>query len=814
MQYQIENALALHQQGRLSEAEAIYRAVLAASPRQFAVLNFLGILETQRGRHEQAIKCFKKALADDATNPALHSNMGNALQGLGRHKEAIQSYDRALALKPDHLEALYNRATSLHELGRLQDALATYDQALILAPDDASLHNNKGLVLQDLGRLDEAMASYDRALTLAPQTAESAVNRGDLLHILKRYDEALSCYDQALSIDPHYAEAWSNKGAVYGELKQHDEALNCYDKALGIDPALYTTLLNKCAVLNELRQYEHALACCEKLLSTDGDFSKSSSNKGAPRSNKGSQVAERSHAWSNKGTILVGLTRWAEALTCYEKAISINSKNAIAWVNKALLLIDDKRLDDALTCFDKALAIEPGLPPHYGNRLHIKMSVCEWNNVESESEILFQKIRAGEIATPPFPVLGLSDDPLLQRSAAKLWVDDRWPARSVLGEIPKRPRHEKIRIAYLSADFREHPGGYNFVGLFEHLDRTRFDIFAISFYSAPASAIRTRLIQAFDRFIDAEDKSDREVASLMRDLQIDIAVDIMGPTQNAREGVFALRAAPIQVNQFGWTSAAPYMDYLVSDEVTIPGTHLPFYSEKVAYVPNTWFPTDGKRQMPAQTPSRTGAGLPEHGLVFCSFVNSFKITPEVFSVWMRILKATGESVLWLRDHNATMIGNLRREAEQHGINPDRLIFAPVVKQMEDHLARYRLADLFLDTFPFTAQTTSVDALWAGLPVLTRMGESSISRLAGSILYAVGLHELVTTSIDDYERLAIELASQPERLAKLRQQLDENRLSKPLFDTARYTRHIEDAFTQMYERYHSDLAPEHIFVKAT
>ena len=805
MQNQIEKALALHQQGRLAEAEVIYHQILSASPRHSVVLNFLGILETQCGHPEQAIKRFKKALANDATNPALHSNMGNALQALERHKEALQSYDRALALKPDHQEALYNRGTSLHALGRLQEALATYDRALAFAPHDASLYNNKGLVLQDLELFDEAMASYNRALTLAPQTAESAVNRGDLLHVLKRHEEALACYDQAININPDYAEAWSNKGAVYADLKQYRGALTCYDNALRIDPNLAETLLNKATSLFALKHYEKAMACCEQVLRIDESLVKTWSKKG-------SSSIDKSAVWFNKGGALVGLMRFEDALACYEEVLRINPKNADAWQNNGHALVQLNRYDQALLSFDKALEINPYLSFLYGTRLHTRMLVCDWKKAEGESNTLFQKIRDGEEATPPFPVLGLTDSVDLQIAASMRWIGEKYAENVELGAIPKRSRHQKIRVAYLSADFREHAGGYNFVGLFENLDKSRFEIFAISFSNAPQSEFRTRLIRAFDQFIDVENKSDREVASLMRELEIDIAVDIMGPTSFMRAEIFAMRAAPIQVNQFGWPSCAPYMDYMISDGITIPVDQLPLYREKIACLPHTFFPTDNKRQIAAQTPSRTEAGLPENGLVFCSFNASYKITPEVFSCWMRILKQTGDSVLWLRENNPMMASNLRLEAQKLGISPDRLVFAPSVKLMKDHLARLRLADLFLDTFPFTAHTTSVDALWSGLPVLTRMGQSPLSRLAGSILSAIGTPELITSSIDEYERLAVELATQPERLANLRQRLVRNRLTTPLFDSALYTRHVENVLAQMYERYQCDLAPEHIHVK--
>ncbi len=823
----IHHAIQYLQSGKLPDAEILLKRALQIEPENFDALNLLGTTLAQQGRLEESADILFEAVKLNPTNPSGNYTLANVLMLLNEHEKALEFHENVFKLDPNGYWVNINYGISLSRLNRHEEAIHKYRKAVEIDPSLAEGWSNLSNCLKELKRFDEALAYYDKAIQLNSNYAEAWFNKGVTLNNLKRHDEALAHFDHAIQLNPEYAEAWSGKGVALSNLERHDEALAHYDRAIQLIPEYDEAWLNKGITLSDLKRHDEALAHYDHAIHLNSDYAEAWLNKGATlnvlkRHNEALAHYDRSiqlkpdyaEAWSGKGVTLTDLNRLDQALAHYDRALQLNSDYAEAWSNKGNALVDLKRFDEALVCFDKALDINPDLSFVYGTRLHAKMHICDWKNIESECVTLYEKIQRGELVTPPFPVLGLTDAVELQVAASKRWIGDKYPENFNLGAIPKRSKRHKIRLAYLSADFREHPSGYNFVGLFENLDKSRFETIAISLSAAQPSEFRARLVRAFDQFIDATDKSDREVATLMRDLEIDIAVDIMGPTQNERIGVFALRAAPIQVNQFGWSSATPYMDYLISDRITFPVAYRQLYSEKFACLPHTWFPTDDKRPIAARTPSRTEAGLPESGVVFCLFNASYKITPDVFSIWMRILKETGASaasVLWLRENNPNMTSNLRLEAQRHGINPDRLIFAPPIKLMEDHLARLRLADLFLDTFPFTAQSTSIDALWAGLPVLTRMGQSPLSRLAGSILQAMGLPELVTTSVEEYEKLAIELATQPERLTQIKQKLAQNRSSMPLFNTALYTRHIEEAYTQMYERYHSGLAPDHIDV---
>jgi predicted O-linked N-acetylglucosamine transferase (SPINDLY family) len=349
-------------------------------------------------------------------------------------------------------------------------------------------------------------------------------------------------------------------------------------------------------------------------------------------------------------------------------------------------------------------------------------------------------------------------------------------------------------------------------GLFELHNRDQFELIAFSFGPTTNDGMRQRLQEAFDQFIEVGNMLDVEVAKFSRELGIDIAIDLKGFTGDSRPNIFANRAAPIQVNYLGYpgTMGASYIDYIIADSILIPPELQQYYTEKVVYLPDSYQANDRKREISNRKFTRAEVGLPDNSFVYCCFNNNYKILPEVFEIWMRLLNTVERSVLWLLEDNPTAAKNLKSEAAQRGIDPGRLIFAPRLPT-PDHLARHALADLFIDTFPCNAHTTASDALWAGLPLLTVQGESFASRVASSLLSAIGLTELITYTLEEYETLAIELANNQQKLKGIRHKLAQNRDTTPLFDTPQFTKHLENAYLQMYERYQADLPPEHIFV---
>ena len=509
-------------------------------------------------------------------------------------------------------------------------------------------------------------------------------------------------------------------------------------------------------------------------------------------------------AHSDLGLALSDLNRNEEALASYDKAIALKPDFAKAYYNRGNTLNQMKRYEEALASYNKALALKPDYPFLYGMWLHTKMIICDWDNLESEVAQLVEKIKCAEKISPPFTILSTSSSLDMQLRASEIWALAKHPLNKTLPKITKRQRRDKIRIGYFSADLGEHPTAYLSAELFEKHDRSQFEVTAFSFGQ--------NTNETFDRFIDVGNQSDRDAALLARKLEIDIAVDLMGHTQDSRTTIFAMRAAPVQVTYLGYpgTMGAEYIDYLIADSILIPASNQKYFSERIVYLPHSYQASDTKRRIADKSFTRAEVGLPEDAFVFCCFNQAVTINPNIFDLWMRFLRNINNSVLWLLADNVTATRNLKREARNRGISEDQLIFAPRLP-MADHLARHKLADLFLDTLPFNAHATASDALWAGLPVLTCVGETFAGRVAASLLNAIGLPELITSTTQEYETLATELATNPEKLAAIKHKLARNRLTTPLFDTQKFTRHIEAAYTMMYERYQADLPPDHIYV---
>lgn len=444
-------------------------------------------------------------------------------------------------------------------------------------------------------------------------------------------------------------------------------------------------------------------------------------------------------------------------------------------------------------------------------RIHAKMQLCDWTDLETDFAGVLASLHKDIVVGDPFSLLCVPALPVDYFRCATLFTKS--PPRAKATRTDPQYKHDRVRLAYMSSDFRNHSVGHLMAGTFEQHDRDRFELTAVSLIRATNDDMQTRLRGTFERFVDVDGRADREIAEVIRELEIDILVDLNGFTQNSRTPVLAQRPAPIQVSYLGFagTMGAAYFDYIVADQTVLPPEHAQFYSEKIAWLPNTYMASDNKRIIAAHTPTRRECGLPDNAFVFCCFNQSFKITPDVFRIWTKLLKAIDQSVLWLSSAEAVAVSNLRHQAEQSGVSAERLVFAPRVADMSEHLARQRQADLFLDTLPYNAHTTANEALWVGLPVLTRIGNAFHGRVAASLLRAVGLSELIASSAEDYEARAIELANNPASLSAFRQRLESNRLVAPLFDTKHFTRHIEAAYAAMYERHQAGLEPDHIVV---
>jgi predicted O-linked N-acetylglucosamine transferase (SPINDLY family) len=440
------------------------------------------------------------------------------------------------------------------------------------------------------------------------------------------------------------------------------------------------------------------------------------------------------------------------------------------------------------------------------------MTICSWSGLSESLEDIFKKVMASEKVVAPFSLLALNDDALLNKKCSEIYIQSRYPFNPVSEPILKRPQSQKIRVGYFSADFHNHATGYLMAELFELHDESQFELVGFSFGPMANDEMRQRLLKSFDQFIEVGGKSNVEIAELSRDLNIDIAVDLKGFTQDARTGIFSYRPAPIQVNYLGFpgTMGADYIDYIIADKTLIPLDAQSSYTEKVAYLPNSYQANDRKRLISDRQFTRAELGLPENACIFACFNNNYKITPLVFDSWVKILSLVEGSVLWLLADNPTAKNNLIKEATARGLDSCRLIFAERMP-LPEHLARHRQADLFLDTLPYNAHTTCSDALWAGLPVLTLMGSTFPGRVGASLLKAIDLPELITNTQEEYEAMAIELAINPQKLRDIKLKLARNRLTTPLFDTPLFTKNLETIYTKMMERYQADLQPDHITI---
>jgi protein O-GlcNAc transferase len=523
---------------------------------------------------------------------------------------------------------------------------------------------------------------------------------------------------------------------------------------------------------------------------------------------------DHAEAYFNRGKALRELNRFEEALASYDRALMLRPTYAEAFFKRANILRKLKRFEEALTSYDRALALKPDHAYALNGVADCVGKLCDWRRATDITDELIVRVLEKRSVVSPFVLLRYCGDPLLQQRCANNYATEKM--RSVPPKFRAgSPWHkDKIRIAYLSADFHKHPTAYLTAELFERHDRSRFEIIGVSFGVNDNSEMRTRLIASFDQFHDVCRKTDEEVADLLFGLQVDIAIDLKGYTEDSRSGILAYRPAPIQASYLGFpgTMGADFIDYIIADKTVAPFEQQSFYTEKIVHLPDCYQVNDTKRKIAQRKPTRGESGLPEKGFVFCCFNNSWKITPDVFGVWMRLLDAVEGSVLWLFSSNRTAERNLGLEAQACGIDPARLVFANAVP-LEDHLARHRLADLFLDTLPYNAHTTASDALWAGLPVVTRLGESFPGRVAASLLHAIGLPELVTRSSEDYEGLALRLANNPSLLEEYRDKLAKNRLTYPLFDADRFRRHIEASYLQMWQIWQRGEQPSSFAVEA-
>ena len=598
--------------------------------------------------------------------------------------------------------------------------------------------------LQEQGRVDEAETLFKACLEANPNDALALYSLGVIFLNRQELEAALHVMDRGIKAAPRYSPMWFGHGMVLAAVGRREEALVSYQQAIAIDPRNINAMINQGVLLRQLHRHK-------------------------------------------------------EALILFNSILAIDPRDETALSNCAVMLSEFHATEESISMYERLLAVNPNFEYALGRLAYQRLHNCDWRDHERNASQIVQAVRARQVVCTPLSLMMMSDDAADHQICSQIHAKHHRLSKVEPLWRGERYQHDKIRIAYVSPDLREHPVGHLMAGVLELHDKTRFEIIAISLGVDDQSRLRARMVKAFDHFIDARLMGSRQIAELMRSMEVDIAVDLAGISADARPDVFEYRPAPIQVNYLGFpgTSGADHMDYILADRHVIPPEHQQYYNEKVVYLPDCYLPTDASVKISDRTPTRAECGLPEAGFVFCSFSHDHKISPAIFDVWMRLLLQVPGSVLWLMSRNDQAVQNLRKEAQARGVSPDRLIFAGRLPLVEDHLARYRQADLFIDTFPYNAHTTAADALMAGLPVITCMGNAFPSRVAGSLLHAIGLSELITDSLADYEALALGLAGQPERLREIRARLLKNRGTYALFDTATFCRNFEQTLSQIY-----------------
>jgi protein O-GlcNAc transferase len=673
-------------------------------------------------------------------------------QKRGQLGEAEQLYRSLIAADPGNFDALHMLGIVCFENRKPQEAEQFFLKALSVNSEFPPLYHHYGLFLAKQNRFAESVEQFDKALKLFDRFAPVYGDRGISLMELGRLDESLASHNTSVSLAPTVPMAFYNRANTLFRRGDYDLALADYDRAIWL-------------------RVNYADAYC------------------------------------GRGNVLQVLGRRDDALIAYGRALALAPDLAEARLGRGNVFRDLGRHAEAFTDYDRAFTLKPQLPGVEGDRLLARIHLCDWRNFTAEREHLVLSVREGKRASAPFPFVVVSLSAQDQSRCARLWAE-QLPSPAVRpARYAVHGGGDRIRVGYVSADFRQHAVCSLAVGLFERHDKTRFDVTAFSLGPDDGSDLRRRVAQAAEHFVDLRAQTDDQICNLIQEREIDILVDMMGYTAGSRTGIFARRPAPLQINYLGYpgTMGASFIDYIIADRTVIPENEHASYAEAIAYLPDSFMPGDRDRAAALKTLSRAEVGLPERGFVFCSFNNSYKITPEMFGVWAEILKDTADSMLWLFADNDDAARNLKTEAVARGVDVQRLILAPWMP-LAEHRARMGLADLFLDTSPYGGGATASDALWAGLPVLTRVGGTFVGRMSASLLRAVGLPELVMATLQDYRSLAGGLAGDPARLGAIRKRLADNRLTTPLFDTARYTAHIEAAYITMWQRYQRGESP--------
>jgi protein O-GlcNAc transferase len=815
----LEDALAAHRRGSIGDAKRLYASVLSVDPTNADAHGNLAIIAAQQGDLAAAERLFRQEIKLRPNYPAGYNNLGSVLQQQAKLDDAIAAHRHAIKLNPNYAEAFLALGNALKQQGKFEEAMGSYRSAIKARRDYAEAHNNVGVLLQMQGRLDQAASAYGEAIALRPGYAEANFNLGVVLHQEQEFDAAEAAYRQVISLSPGIAAVHNNLGAVLKDKGLLDQALAAFENAIDLKPDYAEALYNRATVLQQQAKLEEALAAYGQAIKLRPDYADAINNAGIVLQELGRagqaidlyrQLLQRmpahADAWNNMGAALLAEGRAEEARAALEQARIHRPDFPEASYNLGNAWRELGHLSEAIAAYRNALRLRPDYADAFSQLVYHRAQACEWDNYQADRGKLVDMVRHG-VRVPPFYLLSTPSSASDQLVCAQHWIKPIRPPPESVFDHQVSVASERIRLGYLSGDFHQHATAQLIAELFEHHNRDRFEVFAYSYGPDDNSPMRARLNSAFDRFVDIRALSHREAARLIHADKVDILIDLKGYTHHARPAISAYRPAPVQVSYLGYpaTMGADFIDYIIVDPFVVPSSQQPFFSEKLVHLPGSYQVNDRRREIARAGMSRQECGLPSEGPVLCCFNNSYKISPVFFDVWMRLIRSTPGSVLWLLEANELVKGNLRSEAGKRGVDSGRLIFAPVVPSAE-HLGRHRHADLFLDTLPCNAHTTASDALWAGLPVLTCRGDTFAGRVAGSLLTTIGMPELITESLEEYEQTALAQARDPQRLIALRQKLENNRDASALFDLPKLTGNIEAAYARMWQTWLSGQKP--------
>ena len=747
----------LYTQGELKEALLRANLLFQKFPNSLNLNILLGSINDASGNFEAALASYKKAKEISPRNAAIHKNLADIEKKCGNIQAAMHAYRQAIKINPQYPGALNGLANALAEKGEVQSAIDHYYTAIDIKPYYFEAYNNLGNILRENGEYQAAIKNLQKALKLNPDDARIHNNLGLAFHDFQENDAALDSFKRAIKIDPTYAEALNNMGNTFQAKRDPKSAIECYKKAILFAP-------------------------------------------------------KHDDIYNNLANAYKQQSRFKDALKTYQKALQINPQNAEPHYNLGNMFSEQSDYKSAVESYANALELEPNYESARANKLLAHTFLFDWAEIEKNKKLI-SELGVSDQPIHPFTMLCLEDVPDRHRIRSEAYSSKTCPQKPIPFKSRSSSNQKKLRIGYFSADFRNHAISTLLVKMLSLHDRDKFEIYAYAFGPDKKDEMTDRIINSVDVFRDIRKISDKNAALMARDDAIDIAVDLTGFTKGTRLGIFAYRAAPIQINYLACASSigADFIDYIVADHFCIPNEYQEFYGESIIYLPNCYQVNDNTREVSERIFTREEMGLPENAFVFCSFNASYKITAEEFDVWMRVLQKVPCSVLWLAKPNSTAQQNLQLEAEKRGISADRLIFAESLPNSE-HLARHKLADLFLDTFNFNAGATASDVLWMAQPIITKPGKGFATRVAGSLLKGINVPELITQTTEEYEKLILELALDPERLERTKRKLKKNRLTTPLFNTELFTKHLEDGLTQAHQVFSDKKIKPHIFVE--